>query len=201
MNALVMCGGQGTRLHADVEKPLYQIAERPMVDRVLDGLTAADGVDDIYAAVSPTTTETTARLANDARVDVVETPGEGYVADLGAALEALGTPAVTVAADLPLLAGEPVDRVVAAATESGDTADSITVQTPAGLKRQLGVTVDEGESSDEWLPTGLNVVGTAGERTCRTWDARLAVNVNYERDGAVAEALLAADPTESGGER
>lgn len=201
MNALVMCGGRGTRLDADVEKPLYAIAGRPMVDRVLDGLRGAERVDDIYAAVSPNTPETTAHLADDARVEVVETPGKGYVADLGAALEPVGTAAVTVAADLPLLSGELVDRAIVAATESDGAAASVTVQIPARLKRQLGVSADEGGASDEWLPTGLNVVGTDEERPLRTWDARLAVNVNYEGDRAVAEALLAEDPMPSGGRR
>lgn len=193
MNALVMCGGRGTRLDADVEKPLLEIADRPMVDRVLDGLEQADRVGESYAAVSPNTPETTAHLTDSDRVEVVETPGEGYVADLGAALSTVGAPVVTVAADLPLVAGAVVDRAVATATESDseDAVDSVAVLTPASLKRQLGASVDEGDAADEWLPTGLNVVGTAGERSQRSWDARLAVNVNYERDRSVAEALLA----------
>jgi len=190
MNALVMCGGRGTRLDAAVEKPLSAVAGRPMVDRVLDGLAAAKRVDDLFAAVSPATPETTTHLRGQPRVEVVETPGDGYVADLGAALDSVGAAAVTVAADLPLLEAGPVDRAVAIAADGTHAAvDSVTVETPARLKRRLGVSAEEGEDDDEWLPSGLNVVGTAGERTHRTWDARLAVNVNYERDRAVAEAL------------
>ncbi|MFB6220069.1 MAG: NTP transferase domain-containing protein [Halolamina sp.] len=192
MNALVMCGGRGTRLDTETEKPLSEVAGTPMVDRVLDGLAAAASVDDIFAAVSSNTPETATYLTDEPRVQVVETPGEGYVADLGTALDVAGPVAVTVAADLPLLAGQPVDRAIAAATGGGgesEAVDSVAVQVPARLKQQLGVSADEGATDDDWLPTGLNVVGTASERTRRTWDARLAVNVNYERDRAVAEAL------------
>lgn len=186
-----MCGGRGTRLALDGEKPLLPVAGEPMVDRVVAGLDAAERVGQIYAAVSPDTPETTGHLRDDDRVELVETPGEGYVADLGAAMSTVGTHAVTVAADLPLLPPETVDEAVAVATELGETA-SVSVRTPAALKRQLGVSVDE-QPEDGWLPTGLNVVGTAGERTLETWDARLAVNVNYERDRAAAEALLEGD--------
>ena len=186
MNALVMCGGRGSRLDHDTEKPLAPVAGTPMVDRVITGLDAAARVGQVYAAVSPNTPETTAHLRDDLRVEVVETPGEGYVADLGAAMSSVGPHAVTVAADLPLLPPEVVDEAVAVATDGTEIA-SVTVRTPAALKRSLGVSADEGEG---WLPTGLNVVGTGDDRTLDTWDARLAVNVNYERDRTVAEEIV-----------
>lgn len=198
MNAVVMCGGRGTRLDAETEKPLYEVAGVAMVDCVLDALTTATRVDEVFAAVSPITPTTGTHLADRSYVDVVETPGEGYVADLGTALETVGTPVVTVAADLPLLAAEPVDDAVRAATKPADRVDSVTVRTPARLKRQLGVSTDEGAEGD-WLPTGLNVVAPGDERTFDTWDARLAVNVNYERDGAVAERLSSGTDAEARG--
>ena len=193
-----MCGGRGTRLDAETEKPLYQVAGVAMVDRVLDALTAATRVEEVFAAVSPNTPYTGTHLTDRSHVEVVETPGEGYVADLGTVLETVGTPVLTVAADLPLLAGGPVDDVIRTATEPTGGVDSVTVRTPARLKRQLGVSTDE-DAEGDWLPTGLNVVGTGDERTLDTWDARLGVNVNYERDRAVAEALLAGARTEDGG--
>lgn len=190
MNALVMCGGRGSRFDGEAEKPLAPIAGRRMVDRVLDGLDGAERVGQVYAAVSPATPETAAHLSENGRVELVETPGEGYVADLGAAMSAVGTHVVTVAADLPLLPGAVVDEAVEAATDGTEVA-SVAVRTPAALKRRLGVSADEADGAGNgWLPTGLNVVGTAGERTLDTWDARLAVNVNYERDREVARSLL-----------
>ncbi|GAB7013007.1 NTP transferase domain-containing protein [Halolamina salina] len=193
MNAIVLCGGHGSRLDGEREKPLRRVGGVPMVERVREGLRAADSVETVSAAVSPNAPATDEWARSAEGVDVIETPGEGYVADLGVALDAVGTPAVTVAADLPLLAGEHVDRAVAASRQTdtaGDGTASMRVLTPARLKRRLGVSADE-SADDGWLPTGLNVVGD-GDRSVerRSWDARLAVNVNYERDLAAAEALL-----------
>jgi adenosylcobinamide-phosphate guanylyltransferase len=206
-----MCGGEGSRLDADVEKPLLTIGGRTMVDRVCDALLTARGVDGVHAAVSPATPETRDHLGARDDVAVLETPGDGYVADLDAALDAVGRPAVTVAADLPLLAPEHVERALAArreaaADDDAATADdeaatdgpSLSVCVPVALKQRLGASVDT--SVDGLAPTGLNVVDTGGDIMHATYDARLAVNVNRLEDAAVAADLLdAADRGE--GER
>jgi adenosylcobinamide-phosphate guanylyltransferase len=180
-----MCGGQGTRLDAAVEKPLFEIDGVPLVDAVLDAL-AASRVERVYAAVSPHTPETAAHLATR-DIEVLETPGDGYVEDLQAALAAIEPPVLTVAADLPLLTGATVDRVL-------DAYDGASVQVcvPAALKRQLGVTADATYERDgrEVAPTGINVVADSDSETMfLTYDARYAVNVNRLEDAAVAEAL------------
>jgi adenosylcobinamide-phosphate guanylyltransferase len=125
---------------------------------------------------------------------VVETPGEGYVADLGAALDddRLERPVVTCVADLPLLAADLLDDALDAYAD-GD-ADSLTVAVPASLKRALGVSVDTTMSHEgrEVAPVGLNVVGaSAREDVLLSYDARLAVNVNRTGDADVAAGLLA----------
>ncbi|MFB6131049.1 MAG: NTP transferase domain-containing protein [Salinigranum sp.] len=184
-----MCGGRGTRLDAAVEKPLFEVAGRPMVDRVVDAL-AESRVERIRAAVSPHAPATAAHLARRF-VDVVETPGEGYVEDLGTALGAVDLPVLTVAADLPLLERDAVDRVLGFA--DGDA--SVTVCVPAALKRRLGASVERTRVREgvPLAPTGLNVVASPDtERTFPTYDARLAVNVNRPGDAAVAEALAEA---------
>lgn len=191
MDALVMCGGLGTRLDADVEKPLFEVCGAPMLDHVLAALDEAAEIDRVHAAVSPFAPETAAHLrAHDRPLSVVETPGDGYVTDIGVALDRVGEPAVTTAADLPLLAPAHVAGAVAAHREAGG--DSVTVCVPAALKRLLGLTADTTRTGDgrELAPTGLNVVGTTdAEETMLRYDARLAVNVNRLEDAAVAEEL------------
>lgn len=178
-----MCGGRGTRLDAATEKPLYEVGGRPMVDRVRDAL-AASRVDAVYAVGSPRTP-----LTRD-HVDLpyVEAPGEGYVADLQYALERVDRPVLTVAADLPLLAGDAIDAVL----DEFDGA-SLAVRVPAALKRALGTSVDTTTTVDgrEFAPTGVNVVARRDEDDAFvTTDARFAVNVNRVSDARVAEALL-----------
>lgn len=192
MDALLMCGGKGTRLDADVEKPLFEVGGMPMVDHVRHAL-AESRVETTYAVVSPNAPETTNYL--DGELPLIETDGDGYVTDLLTALDRVEQPVLTVAADLPLLDATVVDDVLA------DVTGSTSVQVPATLKQGLGVSVDEIENPQResaWVPTGVNVVGADDDTVLRRYDARLAVNVNHERDATVAERLLAASDGTAG---
>ena len=195
-----MCGGPGSRLDARVEKPLLPVGGRPMVDRVADAL-AGSRIETTHAVVSPNAPETGEHVRGDLGLPAIETPGDGYVEDLGAALGELGgdAPVLTVVADLPLLEDEVVDDVLdgyAGGPDESDATASLAVYVPAALKRQLGLSVDESRTKRgrELAPAGLNVVGSVagrdGERVQVSYDARLAVNVNRQSDAPVAEALL-----------
>lgn len=211
-----MCGGRGSRLESEFEKPLFPIAGVPMIDRVVGALEAS-AVDRVYAVVSPHAPETWRHLeAERAGVSLIETPGEGYVADLLTALvdDRVSKPVVTVAADLALLEAAVVDRVIERyeagfTAESGSASDSgsphrgttthpsLTVCVPVALKQRLGVSVDTTlEAAPHLAPTGLNVVGCDDTTTMRHryYDGRLAVNVNRPADARRAtEWLTAAD--------
>jgi adenosylcobinamide-phosphate guanylyltransferase len=140
VDALLMCGGRGTRLDRD-EKPLFEVAGTPMVDRVLAALKGSR-VAAVTAVTSPHVPETTTHLQG--RVPVVETAGDGYVADLTAALQRVDRPVLTAVADLPLLTAGPVDRTLSA-HEGG----SLTVCVPTALKEALGVSVDRATERSE----------------------------------------------------
>jgi adenosylcobinamide-phosphate guanylyltransferase len=196
-----MCGGRGTRLRggddrsradvdADVEKPLVEVGGASMLTRVVGALRAS-GVGSVHAAVSPQAPETADR-ARSLSVSTVETPGDGYVSDLRAALDAVGRPAVTAPADLPLLAPAHVDDAVTRSRREGaGTPHSLTVCVPVALKRRLGASVDTTVDHDgrAVAPTGLNVVADNDDTVALTYDARLAVNVNRPEDLELAEAL------------
>lgn len=180
-----MCGGRGTRLDAPVEKPLFGIADAPMVDQVLAAL-ADSRVDAVHAVVSPHVPATRRHLDSHS-VSLIDAPGDGYVEDLSHALERVSTPILTVASDLPLLDGPVLDRILAVHEEG-----SLTVCVPAALKRALGVSADTTftHRGREVAPTGVNVVADTADTTYVTYDARLAVNVNRQSDVAAAEAFL-----------
>lgn len=183
MDALVMCGGRGTRLDTDAEKPLYRVGGRPMIDRVRDAL-AASRIETTQYVVSPHTPRTRDRLDGG----VIEAPGAGYVADLQYALERSDPPVLTVATDLPLLTGDAIDTVLERYSRG-----SLTVSVPVALKRLLGVSVETTMEADDTMvaPTGVNVVSeTAMDDITVTDDVRFAVNVNHQSDGDIAEELL-----------
>jgi adenosylcobinamide-phosphate guanylyltransferase len=155
-----MCGGRGTRLDRG-EKPLVRVGGDPMLDRVVAACReSAAGT--VHAVVSPHAPATRER-ALGLGLPVVDAPGEGYVADLDHALDSVGRPALTVAADLPLLPAAAVDRTLAACGGGGDgtgggdgpvaganaggaaagsdagaSTPSVAVYVPAALKRRLG---------------------------------------------------------------
>lgn len=172
-----MCGGRGTRLGGETEKPLHPIAGRPMVDRVVDAL-ADSRIGTVYVVVSPHTPRTRSHLdrrRNESRppdLAIVDAPGDGYVSDLQYAVEAaeaIEPPVLTVAADLPLLDGDAIDAVLDAArvAANGDPGDdggrvgALTVCVPAKRKRELGVSADTASEvgGQEVVPAGINVVG------------------------------------------
>jgi adenosylcobinamide-phosphate guanylyltransferase len=161
-----------------------------MVDAVCDAL-ADSRAERVAAAVSLHTPDTRAHLRERADCTVVETPGEGYVADLDVALDAAGfaRPVLTCAADLPLLTADVVDAVLAAHADREAT--SLTVAVPAALKRELGVSCDTTFEREgrELAPTGLNVLGDDEGGVLVRADDRLAVNVNHRADAAVAASI------------
>lgn len=206
-DAILLCGGRGTRLGGDTEKPLVTVGGRPMLRRVLDAL-AGSRVETVHAVSSPATPATSAYLDGHGSGEEPseslpqgttlrhhEGTGEGYVADLDRVVATVGTPALSVVADLPLVTADVIDRTLAAAggrPNSGDAASggaaSLAVCVPAALKRDLGVSCDttfdhEGRTV---APTGVNVVADGPDTVLLTDDERLAVNVNRPADLAVA---------------
>jgi adenosylcobinamide-phosphate guanylyltransferase len=186
MDALVMCGGQGKRLDFDGEKPLYEIAGQPMIDRVIDALEAS-AVTRISAVGSPQVPETRTHVG----VPVIEGTGDGYVADLTLALEQVETPVLTLGADLPLLDGPAIDWVL----DAYDTGSAM-VAVPVERKTELGVSIDSTTESQGTIvaPTGVNVVGDPEpEDTLMTTDPKFAVNVNRPRDAWIATVFARTD--------
>lgn len=184
MDALLMCGGRGTRLGRG-EKPLVRVGEKPMVDRVLDAVSSVAGT--VYAVPSPHTPETRDHLAG--RVPIVDAEGKGYVEDLTDALARVERPVLTVTADLPLLNSADVRAALEAHEGIGE--GSLTVCVPVERKRELGVSVGTSfcHEGKRVVPTGLNVVGKLGERVWVTDHLGLAVNVNRSRDLQVASVV------------
>lgn len=191
-----MCGGAGSRLDVATEKPLHEIAGVSLVDRVIQAVVESR-VEDMYAVTSPLAPDTARHVAEQWAVERIEAPGDGYVPDLQYALDERepgagpDEPVVTIAADLPLLAGDAIDQVL-----DVYDAGSLTVCSPATLPAALGIGTDAAFEVEEQLlvPAGVNVVGGDPEEPWVTWDARFAVNVNYLEDAAVAERLLSTQP-------
>jgi adenosylcobinamide-phosphate guanylyltransferase len=202
VTALVMAGGRGTRMALGEEKPLLKVGGKPMIEHVLMALKDAKKVDEIVVVVSKHTPKT-AELIKRFPVKILETPGEGYVPDMEYAVRKLKLKTVsTISADLPLVTGEAIDRIIERYRRCNKPA--LTVVVPMETKERLGLGVDYVlEAGDKRLvPAGINVIdgrrideGELEEEIFVIDDEKVAVNVNTPHDLKIAENLFASSIT------
>ena len=71
--AVIMSGGKGTRLKADVEKPLFKLRDKPLIDYVIKNLSDSKFIDKIFVAISPNTPATTKYLTSlDSSFEIID---------------------------------------------------------------------------------------------------------------------------------
>jgi len=195
--ALVMAGGKGTRMWLREEKPLLKVGGKPMIQHVLMALKDAEKISEIIVAVSKYTPRTT-KFLKGFPVKILETPGEGYVSDVGYAVRRLKLDTIlTISADLPLITGEMIDLIVERYARCNKPA--LTVVVPLETKKRLGL---RGEyvleaGSRRLVPAGINVIdgrridkGELEEEILIIDEEEAAVNVNTPQDLRIAERLF-----------
>lgn len=202
VDGLIMAGGAGSRFGV-AEKPMARLRGRPMIDYVVAAVRQASSVRKVYVAVSPRTPNTARHLeeAWSGVVQLVRTPGAGYVEDLRHAAAQTGSQFMLVCpADTPLLRGELLDVVVDSFFACGKPSLVVVVPlqlvTGLGLKPTFVVNID----GEDFVPSGVNVVSgprvASGEllEECylKLSLAEFAVNVNTVEELKVAERLLEA---------
>jgi len=196
--ALVMAGGKGTRMQASEEKPLIKVAGKPVIEHVLDALKKAKKIDSIVVAVTDRTPET-AKLMEKHHVKVLQTPGKDYVSDMGYASQALKLGVfLAIAADLPLVTSEVLDKIVERYECCGKPA--LTVAVPLETKTKLGMSVEYSFKIDsrDAVPVGINIIDGSkrygdewlDQDICLLDKDELAVNVNTKQELEIAERLL-----------
>lgn len=153
MDVLVNAGGKGSRISSiGVEKPLLEVKGRTCIDRVLDSLLQAQGVEEILVSVSPNTPETRRKVI-ERGVRVIDTSGEDFVLDLHSSLSALSGEKVMICpSDLPLLKASTVESFLHDYHSEGG--ESYLAMVPEGLVTEMGIS-----PSYVWdLPEGRYVV-------------------------------------------
>ena len=197
VTALVMAGGKGTRMKTMEEKPLLKVGGKPVIEYVLNALKAAKKVDEIIVAISERTPET-ATMAKKLSMKVLKTPGRGFVPDMQCAIKKLrlGT-VLTISADLPLVKGEYIDKIIEHYEQCGKPA--LTVAVRMETRERLGLSSDYAfeVNGKRLVPAGINVIdgNRIGEKELEEEifvldDERVAVNVNTFEDLRVAELML-----------
>jgi adenosylcobinamide-phosphate guanylyltransferase len=201
VTALLMAGGEGSRLKAVGEKPLLKVGGKLMIELVLEALKGAEKVEDIIVAVSKHTPKTAAFARNDS-LKVLQTPGRGFCLDARYAIKKLRLKTVlTICADLPLVTSEFIDKVLTHYEQSKKPA--LTVMAPLETYTKFGLTADYVFTikGRKLVPVGINVVDgkrikekVLDEEILVVDDERVVVNVNTSEDLRIAEIMLKLKP-------
>ncbi len=185
MIGIVMAGGRGSRMCMGTEKLLLRY-EKPIILCVTDAMRDSGCFGRMIALTSPNAPETKKLLCRNS-IEVMDTAGDGYAADLGCALAGLSGMVLVVSGDLPLLDAHIVKRLAAGASAvwrsyivTKKFLDS------AGLSPAHKVTHNGAQCSY----TGVSLVNADRIRSCDTIDERLeivddlriALNVNTKKD-------------------
>ena len=199
MDALVMAGGRGSRMKLPIEKPLLEINGRKLIEYALDALEGSRHVDNIYIAASYNGPETAKWLEKCGRdVNVVHTPGVGYVSDMVEAITKarIKGPVLIVMADLPLITSGLLDEVMALYHDVPSPA--LSVYNLLSVCRSKGLRPDTVFNKDGQLivPSGINILDADNiheEQEDYNYilnNHRLAVNVNTVEDLEICSRLM-----------
>jgi adenosylcobinamide-phosphate guanylyltransferase len=186
-----MAGGKGTRMGFKGEKPLISIRGKPMIQYVYDAVQSSREVDDLVVATSKNTPLTTGFIRKSG-LKVIETPGEGYVNDLGYLIDELSNGSlktsnsddilVTITADLPLITGEILDEVITEYKNCGKPAMCVSVPLEFFMQYNLKPNMIMGDT----VPSGLNILRRNNtqqdEEVLELRKFELALNINSPED-------------------
>jgi adenosylcobinamide-phosphate guanylyltransferase len=198
MVALIMAGGKGERIGGKTEKPLIKLLGKPMIRWVIEATIAAQRVSEVYVVATNRTAKTVEEVSKTP-VKIIKTDGKGYHTDLQQAIldTDLKYPVLVISADMPLLTGEYLDKVISHYWKAGKPA--LTVLVPIEACRRYGVDPTslypfEGKSH---AVSGLNIVdgrkileGEQEQEVLISDRAEVAINVNTRRDLEAAEKYL-----------
>ena len=191
VTALIMAGGKGTRMELEVEKPLVEINGKPMIQYVINALKNTDKINKIIVATSKNTPETRTFL-NEQGIDIIETPGDGYVNDLGFIISNLKLDDVilTVTADLPLINSDIINYVLKEYEKSDKPAMSVLI--PIDVFKKYGIKPTM--MFENLIPSGLNILRsinkTQDEKVLIIERIELALNINTCEDIKLLKKLL-----------
>jgi len=157
--ALIMAGGKGTRFGGDTEKPMALFNGKPLIRRVIEAVKESERITDIYVAVTSYSPKT-AQEAKKASVKVIETEGKGYHADVQQAVQDanIKCPVLIVSADLPLLNGMFLDKIIKEYEESGKPALTVMIPEEALIEYGLSAVSPYEHEGRMYAVSGINII-------------------------------------------
>jgi adenosylcobinamide-phosphate guanylyltransferase len=194
MRALIMAGGEGSRLNLG-EKPLILVNGKPMIAYIVDAFRSA-GCDPVVAA-SPKT-PMTMNWCRAQGIHSCKSKGRGYIEDMIDAVEELeeNEPLFVCVSDIPGITPDNIRYIRQGYRTEGD--DALSVWVPARLVKSCrgGTPYREHIHGIEACPAGINILRgdniseEQSECALLIEDPGLSLNVNTREDLAAAEVFL-----------
>jgi len=198
VDALVMAGGKGSRLMMG-EKPLVKLFGKSLIDYVVGALLDSSA-ERIFVAVTENV-PMTGVWARGRELEVVDTSGKGFVADMVEAVEKASViqPILIIMADLPLITPDLIDEIMEIYTDRPEPA--LSTHTPLNLHSRLGRRPDSlfNYRGQLIVPSGINILDGANIREEQEdyhlikERIELAVNVNVAEDLKLCESIIQGD--------
>lgn len=194
-----MAGGKGKRIGLPVEKPILPFRGKPLIDWVVEAVSSADKVSEIYVVSSQNSPQTEAHCKGKGW-KILRTDAKGYHDDLKQATLQAGLmgAVLTIPADLPAITGKFLDKVVDEFESCGK--DFLAVFVPIRARERLELSVD---STDEYkgvwyAVSGVNIVngkaiqgeGKIETSAIITDGVEVLLNINTLKDLEIAEKIV-----------
>ncbi|MEN8005636.1 MAG: NTP transferase domain-containing protein [Candidatus Krumholzibacteriota bacterium] len=127
VDAVLLAAGKGTRMKSDLPKVLHRIADRPLLDHVLDTV-AKVGIDHTVVVVGHQAGLVEESCRRDGTEFVLQEPqlGTGHAVQVAAGNLRPGGYTVVLAGDVPLLRAETLERLVEGTVSGGAAAVVLT---------------------------------------------------------------------------
>ena len=181
-----MAGGKGTRMDISAEKLLLE-HKKPIIFQVIDSLKNSHCFSKVFVATSPNSPDTK-RVLEQAGIETLSTPGNGYVNDLNFLLQKMNGFVFVISGDLPLLDEEIIQKLAEFNSESVWTSFLVSKEflNSLGLESNLLVKCD----GVECVYTGISIINAdkikdsslVKENYIILDDKRIAFNLNTNED-------------------
>jgi len=187
MIGFVMAGGRGSRMEFPAPEKLLLEYGKPIIFHVIDSLKNSHCFSKVVAATSPNSPDTK-RVLEQAGIETLSTPGNGYVNDLNSLLQKMNGFVFVVSGDLPLLDEEIIQKLAKFNSESVWTSFLVSKEflNSLGLESNLLVKCD----GVECVYTGISIINAdkikdsslVKENYIILDDKRIAFNLNTNED-------------------
>ncbi len=185
-----MAGGRGTRLKTPVEKPLFKLQNKPLINYVLDNLNSSKLVEKIIIATSPNTPKTVEYIKNFNH-EILDTPGVDYIHDLSFILDYFEANSpddilLFINADLPFIKGDCIDYILN--SYFGCKKEALSTLIPVSIFNDLNLKYEYEYGG--LVPVGVNILKSINkiqdEYQLVLNKEELAFNINTLQDADVA---------------